>query len=741
MKSGPIAQISIPVPLRRVYDFLIPEQTQQIEVGMRVQVPFGRRRHVTGIVVAIAGHSDIPGSRLRAIDKLLDTEPVFDPTMIKLLTWAADYYHHPIGEVLSTALPANLRRGRPLAPTIPVRVRLKPTAHGVDVTTLKRSPVQKRLLELLQSQPSGLDPQQLASVGTSWRRVLALFKKRGWVEEVEVAESVRDNGTVASGPTLSAAQRRNSEQIINGLGSYRAFCLYGITGSGKTEVYMQIIAAVLARGQQVLVLVPEIGLTPQLIHRFQRRFSVPIAILHSQLGDHARHQAWWRAAHGEVDIVLGTRSAVFVPLRSPGLIVLDEEHDMSFKQQDGFRYHARDLAVYRASVSRIPVVLGSATPSLETLANVDRGRYRLLSLPARAGGASLPKVSLVDLNRVPLESGIALPVLEGIQARLQHGEQILVFINRRGYALVLHCVDCDWQAHCQRCDARLTYHQTRQQLRCHHCGANRSVPAHCEACGSHRLKAIGAGTQRVEATLAARFPKARVVRIDRDSTRGRNILASRLEQINAGGADILIGTQLLAKGHHFPKVTLVVVLNADQGLYGIDFRSEETLAQQLLQVAGRSGRAQRPGEVLIQTHHPQHPVFKHILRHDYTGFARDALAQRANAGFPPSGHFALLRAEAVRSGDALRFLGQARGVLQRLVAAGEPAAEPGLDIGDPVPAPMEKRAGRYRAQLLLRARDRSVLHQHLDPWLRELECFSGSRRVRWAIDVDPMEML
>ena len=490
------------------------------------------------------------------------------------------------------------------------------------------------------------------------------------------------------------------------------------------------------------MLVPEIGLTPQLVNRFQRRFAVPMAILHSQLGDHARHQAWWRAAQGEVGIVLGTRSAVFVPLRSPGLIVLDEEHDMSFKQQDGFRYHARDVAVYRASLSRIPVVLGSATPSLETLANVDRGRYRLLSLPARAGGASLPKVSLVDLNRVPRESGIALPVLEGIQARLQHGEQILVFINRRGYALVLHCVDCDWQARCQRCDARLTYHQTRQQLRCHHCGANRSVPAHCEACGSHRLKAVGAGTQRVEATLAARFPKARVVRIDRDSTRGRDILASRLEQINAGGADILIGTQLLAKGHHFPKVTLVVVLNADQGLYGIDFRSEEMLVQQLLQVAGRSGRAQRPGEVLIQTHHPQHPVFKHILHHDYTGFARDALAQRANAGFPPSGYFALLRAEAVRSGDALRFLGQARGILQRLIAAGKPAAvEPGLNIGDPVPAPMEKRAGRYRAQLLLRAPERAVLHQHLDPWLQELECLSGSRRVRWAIDVDPMEML
>lgn len=745
MTPAPIAQVSIPVPLRRVYDFLVPEQFRdRLALGMRVQVPFGRRRRVIGIVVAFANSSSVPRARLRPIDAVPDTRSVFDPVMLRLLGWAADYYHHPIGEVMQTALPAALRNGQDLVPALPTAFCLTASGRAVAEDQLQRAPVQKRLLALLRGSTAGAEPQQLAAAGGSWRRALTLFMQRGWVEEITVNAPVAARIEANEGPGLSAPQRHAADRINAALGSYQAFCLFGVTGSGKTEVYIQVITEVLRRGRQVLVLVPEIGLTPQLINRLQGRFSAPLAILHSQLSDQARHRAWWQASTGEAKIILGTRSAVFVPMHAPGLIVLDEEHDPSFKQQDGFRYHARDLAIYRANLSGIPIVMGSATPSLETLANVERGRFQMLSLPGRAGGAALPQVRLVDLNHTPVEQGLALPVLEGIQARLQRGEQTLVFINRRGYALVLHCLDCDWQAICERCDARMIFHHASQQLRCHHCGATREVPDQCGACGSPRLKPLGAGTQRVETTITARFPHARVMRIDRDTTRGRAMLAHQLDQINAGGADILIGTQLLAKGHHFPNVTLVVVLNTDQGLYGVDFRSEEVLVQQLMQVAGRAGRARQPGEVLIQTRHPQHPVFSFVLRNDFAGFAQSALAQRVDAGFPPGAHFALLRAEAVRRGEALQFLRQARDKLLTLIAAQDrsrPHAPPEVIVGDPVPAPMEKRAGRYRAQLLLRARERPALHRHLDAWLRALEELPISRRARWTLDVDPTEML
>jgi len=736
MKTGAIAQVSIPVPLRRVYDFRIPPQQDiPLRAGTRVQVPFGRRHQVTGIVCDIAARSEVPDHRLRTIEAVLDREPVFDNTLLRLLTWAADYYHHPIGEVMHTALPLNLRNGRQLVPPQPVLIRL--TTQGQAAQPPARAPVQQQLLELLHAAPAGLPVEQLAAAGSSWRRSLALFKERAWIEEILAGPPQRPLTTSAA-PELSPEQEHAHREISVKLGDYGAFCLFGITGSGKTEVYMRVVADVLARGEQALLLVPEIGLTPQLVERFQRRFSAPIAVLHSQLTDQARHQAWWQAAQGQAKIILGTRSAVFVPMAAPGLIVIDEEHDLSFKQQDGFRYHARDVAVYRARLSNIPIVLGSATPSLETLANVERGRYQVLSLPARAGGAALPKVELVDLNKVPVEQGLALPVVQGIKACVVRGEQALVFINRRGYAPVLHCVDCGWQAQCQRCDARLIYHQTTRELRCHHCGARSSVPDRCEQCDSQRLHPFGAGTQRVEAALTAHFPAARIVRIDRDTTRGKDALATRLRQINEGDADILIGTQLLAKGHHFPKVTLVVVLNADQSLYGIDFRSEEQLVQQMFQVAGRAGREQQPGRVLIQTRHPEHPLFRHLLHQDYEGFAREALAQRASAGFPPLTYFALLRAEAAGSGAALKFLHLAQDLLLRRQRNN--AAPIGLTVGDPVPAPMEKRAGRYRAQLLLRANQRQFLHQHLQSWLQELESAPAARRVRWSLDIDPMEM-
>ncbi len=741
MKSGAIAKVMIPIPLRRVYDFIVPdEHVSNVRIGARVRVPFGRRQQVTGIVYDVNEGSNVPANRLRAIETVLDAVPIFDETLWQLLCWAAEYYHHPIGEVMYTALPARLRGGAPLIPKQAEYFALTEVGRDIDTTQLQRAPLQKQLMALLHTRPSGVSIEQLGAVGGSWRRALAVLRERGWIETVAspVAEVVRTS--TAAMHTLSEDQSHAFDQIRAVLDQFNVFCLYGVTGSGKTEVYMRVIETVLAQNNQALVLVPEIGLTPQLIARFEQRFATPITVLHSQMSDAARHRAWWQASEGHAKIVLGTRSAVFVPLQSPGVIIIDEEHDPSYKQQDGFRYHARDLALYRARLLNVPVVLGSATPSLETLANVDRGRYTLLRLPVRAGGSALPQIELVDTNSVPMQEGIARSLLDSVRSNLVRGEQSLIFINRRGFAPILHCLDCGWQAECGRCDARLIYHQASGDLRCHHCGTRRPVPSHCETCQSDRLKPMGAGTQRVESILREHFSDARIVRIDRDTTRSKEHLGAHLETINSGEADILIGTQLLAKGHHFPKVTLVVVLNVDQSLFGIDFRSEEMLVQQLLQVAGRAGREQHAGKVFIQTAFPKHPVFAALQDHDYDRFTREALTQRAAAGFPPYHYFALLRAEATRPGDALSFLGWARNMLRQTLHQKE-ISNRGLQIGDPVPAPMEKRAGRYRAHLLLHAAQRRELHSPLQPWLMKLEGAPQARRVRWSLDIDPTEML
>jgi primosomal protein N' (replication factor Y) len=535
----------------------------------------------------------------------------------------------------------------------------------------------------------------------------------------------------AASYALTDAQRAAVEQIEQAT-RFSAFLLHGVTGSGKTEVYLEAIKRVLARGKQTLVLVPEIGLTPQLLDRFRRRFAVPIAVLHSALGERERLQAWLDARSGHAPIVIGTRSAVFVPLANPGLIVIDEEHDGSFKQQEGFRYHARDLAVMRASREAVPIVLGSATPSLETLRHARAGTYTLLRLPERTGTAGLPTVRLLDLRRLKPDQGLSHPLREAIAERLARREQVLLFLNRRGFAPVWTCYDCEWVASCARCDARLTFHQRSRRLRCHHCGADQPVIEKCPKC-ANSLHALGEGTERIEGALAKYFPDAAIERIDRDSTRRKGALEEKLERVRAGEAQILVGTQMLSKGHDFPNVTLVGVLNADQGLYNVDFRAPERLFQQIMQVSGRAGRADKPGDVFIQTRHPDHPVFDAIARHDFDGFADYALAERRDTGYPPFQYLALLRAEAAAAGLALSFLVQAQTCARQMAD--------GVDILDPAPAPMERRAGRYRAQLLVQARERKALHVFLDRWVGELQALKTTRRVRWSLDVDPIEMI
>ncbi|HEY8553923.1 MAG TPA: primosomal protein N', partial [Burkholderiales bacterium] len=702
--------------------------------GCRVRVSFGRRRSLIGVVVELRDDSEVPSAQLKPVLRVLDDAPLLPASLLSLLRWAAEYYHHPIGEVIATALPTRLRR-LDLPDSITVSVwTTTPAGAAADPECLKRSPAQRRLLEALKEAPSGLEAPALQALSGRWRQALAALEARGWVS-VHQRNLTTDGPSSASekAPVLTEAQQR-AVQAITGARGFAPFLLHGVTGSGKTEVYLQAIAEILARGEQALLLVPEIGLTPQLVARLRARFSAPLVVLHSDLNDIERARAWLLAAAGQARLVVGTRSAVFTPLPRLRLIVVDEEHDPSYKQQDGFRYSARDVAVMRASRERIPIVLGSATPSLESYHRAASGAYTRLVLPARAGGAALPEIELLDMRRLTAVDGLSHPLRDALARTLERGEQALLFLNRRGFAPVWMCFGCGWVAPCTRCDARLTLHRGSGRLRCHHCGSERPIPEACPVCRGTQLRALGAGTERVESALARLYPHARLLRIDRDSTRAKGALEAKLARARDGAADILIGTQMLSKGHDFPNVTLVGVLNADQGLYGTDFRAAERLVQQIIQVSGRAGRATKAGRVLIQTYHPDHPVFTALCRQDYDEFAAYALAERREADYPPYTHLALLRAESPHAGAALAFLRAAR----RVALACNP--EPEVRVMEPVPSPMERRAGRYRAQLLVQASKRAPLHALLGPWLDRLTELKAARRVRWSLDVDPADL-
>ena len=521
--------------------------------------------------------------------------------------------------------------------------------------------------------------------------------------------------------------------VAEGRDRFHPLLLHGVTGSGKTEVYLHLVADALERGRQALFLVPEIGLTPQFEAQVRSRFpGARLASAHSHLGEGDRAAAWLAAQSGAAQIVLGTRLAVLMPFRDLGLVIVDEEHDASYKQQEGLRYSARDVAVRRAQRLGIPVVLGSATPSLETFHNAREGRYALARLPARAQeGAAMPAIRTVDTRADRPREGLTYALVKAIEARLARGEQSLVFVNRRGFAPVLFCRGCEWHSACTRCTANLVLHRRDGELRCHHCGRRERVPARCPGCGGTDLAPVGQGTQRVEETLRAALPAARIARVDRDSTARKGALRKVLEEVRAGEVDVLVGTQMLAKGHDYPALTLVGVLDADSALFSADFRASERLFAQLVQVSGRAGRAQRPGEVLIQTDFPHHPLYAAVASHDFDRWAADALEERRAAGFPPFAHLALLRAEAKKEGEATRFLQAARRLAKRLRAA--------VEVFDPVPAPLERKAGFERAQLLVRSDSRAVLQPFLRQW-RDALVAEGDRSVRWSLDVDPQEV-
>ncbi len=727
-------QIAVPTPLRRLFDYLPPTSPVATTPGMRVWVPFGGRELI-GVVTGVGQQSQIPEARLKRVSRVLDDQPVLPATLFELLLWAADYYQHPIGEVIHTALPVLLRQGRAMAtPGVELWV-LSAAGRAVSADQFRRAPLQRRLYEALQQSETGLTADKLRQLSPNWRQAMKAFTTHGWAEqrqEETLPEIVSD--APASPPiTPNPDQQSAIDNITSDVDRYRTFLLYGITGSGKTEVYLSVIESVLARDRQVLVLVPEIGLTPQLIQRFRQRLSVPVGVLHSGLSDGERHHVWWLAYSGRIPVVLGTRSAVFTPMPRLGLIVIDEEHDSSYKQQEGFRYHARDIAIVRAHRAGIPVVLGSATPSLESMQHGLKQEYQLLSLPERTGSASMPDIHVIDLRRHRPVAGLSHPLQEAIRDRLQKGEQSLIFLNRRGFAPVLMCHHCGWVAPCPRCDAYLTFHKSSRRLWCHHCGSQSTAPEHCPDCGEADPHPLGEGTERLEEALQALFPQARIERIDRDSIRRKGELEDKLQRIQAGEVDIVVGTQMLAKGHDFPGVTLVGVINADQGLYSVDFRAGEKLFQLLLQVCGRAGRGDRQGQVLIQSYHPDNPLFAALQRQDYRGYAEYLLEERKLVNYPPFAHLALLRAESTNREQVLAFVQEA----QQL---GKTCPQGQVSVMDPVPSPMERRAGRYRAQLLVQSGKRADLHRFLKEWLQQLDDLRLGKRVRWSLDVDPIDL-
>ncbi|GHE22305.1 primosomal protein N' [Halomonas urumqiensis] len=735
-----VLAIAVPSPLRRLFDYRPCREMPACgwQPGLRVRISFGRRQ-IVGVVIECRDQSELPLADLKPVEACLDSAPL-PADWLWLCHFTARYYQHPLGDTLHQALPVLLRQGRPLEARMRERWQANSNAPDNDPPTLARAHRQAELLTMLRQHPHGLVTQAIVAQSFTREQLKSLLAK-GLVtrrEEALTAQPKSDSTHLLAEPPLPLTSEQTTvlAALHEKLDHYHPCLLDGVTGSGKTEVYLQLIEAVVRRGRQALVLVPEIGLTPQTLARFRARFQVQVVALHSGLTEHERLDAWEAAASGRAPIIIGTRSAIFTPLARPGAIIVDEEHDGSFKQQDGLRYHARDLAVARAHRHGIPLVLGSATPSLESLARARSGDWRHLQLTRRASRHAPALLELVDLRGRPRQGGLIPPVIDTIRDTLTAGHQVLVFINRRGFAPTLACHACGWLAECDHCDARMTLHRTPPLLACHHCDRRRALPESCPECGSIDLRPLGSGTERTEETLAGLFPKVPVHRIDRDSTRRRDALEQVLGEVKRGEPCLLVGTQMLAKGHHLPHVTLVVVVNADAGLYASDFRALEQTSQLLVQVAGRAGRAAHPGRVLVQTLHSDDPHLRLLAEQGYAALATHLLEERRAAGLPPFRFMALLRLESPREEQVSELAAQAADALREWLSTRKLA----VDCLGPVPAPMERRQNRYHLQLMLASDKRSRLHE-AGAWLTGwLAASPDARRVRWSLDIDPQTL-
>ena len=726
--------MALPVPLRRHYDYVIGENFRQVEFlpGTRVSVPFGRRKDQVGMVLGVVDQSPLQPDQLKSVSKVIDYEPLFSPRHFELLCWAADYYHYPVGEVLFSTLPGLLRKGKSVERGYDEIFRV--SAEGRKTDPGNNAPAQIALLQILRTYPGGLTRQELRTKQTRYAKPLKALLEKGLAKRLiaglagPVAAETEDRGFA-----LNQRQIQAINSITAKTDAHHTHVLQGITGSGKTEVYIEAVRRVVEQNRQALILVPEIGLTTQFIDRLKRRLPVDIRVQHSALNETERLRNWLAARNGEAAVIIGTRSAVWTPLKSPGIYVVDEEHDPSYKQESGFRYSAKDIAIVRGKLDNVPVVLGSATPSLETLKNIRSRKYGEQHLPTRASGAKSPEIRFINLRNEPVSGAVSKTLLDEIAITLEKNNQVLLFLNRRGYAPVILCHSCGWYAECGHCSVKMTYHKDKNRLICHHCDARRVLPARCPNCDEAELIEVGHGTQRLDQTLTEHFPDARILRIDRDSTRRKGSMERMIKEITTGKADILIGTQMLAKGHHFPRLTLVGIIDADAGLLSTDFRASERLAQLIVQVSGRAGREDRPGVVFIQTHFPEHPLLQTLVAQGYDQFAGLLLAERKKAQLPPYSYLALLGAEAAGREAAEKFLHEARNRLKQYSAD--------LRIFGPVNAPIEKRRGRYRNQLLIQSANRNVLRKAMAQWCRLLESIPGANRTRWSLDIDPQDML
>jgi len=740
-----ILRVALNSPLRSLFDYLPPDNyaLKHFTPGQRLQVPFGKNSIRTGIIISLADTTQVPKHKLKKALALLDETPLFPAKHLKLIEWASDYYHHPIGDAVFTSIPSLLRKGK--AAKIKQEVLWCLTAHGktyvgkLNPDELSRAKKQLAIFQFIKQHQDGVSQARIQNEFENARTPLHELSIKNLIEKTTAATE-KPEGMVPYQNDKAWTLKPNKEQqqaidkIISTSTAYHAFLLNGITGSGKTEVYLQLIRHILASGKQVLVLIPEIGLTPQFIERIKDRFGDNIVALHSGLSETERLIAWLKARDGTASVVLGTRSAIWTPMPKLGMIIIDEEHDLSYKQQHGLRYSARDIALIRGQKEKIPILLGSATPSMESMKNARDGRYHELLLSKRVSNARLPDIQIHDVKNEKMYGAISQYLLKNIKQRLHKKQQTLLFLNRRGYAPVIMCHDCGFISQCPRCNVYMTFHKRKNQLHCHHCQHSERLPNICPDCSGHQLIDVGYGTERLEETLAELLPAAKILRIDRDSTRRKDAMKKMLDDIHAGDADIIIGTQMLAKGHHFPNVTLVGIVDADRGLFSVDYRASERMAQILMQVSGRAGRGDFPGTVIVQTHYPEHPLLNKLALHDYAQFTQLLLEERQQTQLPPFSFQALIRAESNQQQVAIQFLNIAKTRLQSLTQGK-------LEIYGPVSAPMEKRAGRYRFQLIIQAQNRQTMKKFLSPWIEDLDKLPEARKVRWSVDVDPQDMI
>ena len=736
-----IYHIAVPSPLRRLFDYLPPLDSQErnknqpLQPGTRVFIPFGKRELV-GIIVASSKKSSISLSRLKSIISVIDSESLIPEYLFKLYVWAAKYYQYPIGDALFHSIPGLLRKGKDLPTKTNRHWRLVDQGVKFSLAKLSRSPRQQEFICCLQQEKS-ISQEEAKQRNFSASTLKQLEEKKLIIlidTPIKKTQTDIKAYTLAEKPqTLYPEQKKAVNNIkLNG---FNAYLLFGETGSGKTEVYLQTIEKIVCSGKQALILIPEINLTPQTLGRFKRRFNCHIVVLNSKLTDREKAFAWNSARTGQASIILGTRSAIFTPLKSPGLLIVDEEHDSSYKQQEGYRYSARDLAVIRAKKESIPIILGSATPSLESLNNCEENRYTKLILSSRAGEASRPIWIPVDIKKTTLIGGYSQELIDAIKKTLSEGDQVLIFLNRRGYSPTLSCYDCGWISNCPNCEARLTVHRKPNRLICHHCEHMKKFPSKCPFCDGSKLECIGQGTERSEDTLKTLFPYTQILRVDRDTTRRKSAMNDLLSIINKGNPCILIGTQMLAKGHHFPKVTLVAILDADGGLFSPDFRAPEKMGQLITQVAGRSGRGEKPGSVVIQSNHCEHPFIATLMSKGYQSFIKIMFKERKLCNLPPYRFMAIIRSESVNSRAAINFLKHCRQYSEYLLP---PNKE--INYLGPLPAAMEKRNGRFRYILSIYCKERKKLQ-----WLMEKLCLKAensklAKRVRWSVDVDPQDV-